>query len=772
MDERRRDSYFFMRLERDRCFIVSFATLACIILSLSVGLAMGKETVYTHFLYVPILLAAVWYYKKAIYVALFLSAIHILITYSASGFTLGPYIRAATFMLMAYVIGQISELRAKGKKELEKEERLSGNIITTIPDSLLVLDSDLRIKSANRTFYDTFQMKPEKVIGGSIGEILKDKEEKLNSELKKLFGTALTLNNFELPYQIQGQGERIFNVRARGIFISPEEGAGELVVIQDITERKKAEEGIRRLNEDLEQKVAERTKELAIANKQLQEISQAKSEFLASMSHELRTPLNSVIGFSEILHEKTFGGLNEKQTRYVSNIHTSGKHLLGLINDILDLSKVEAGKIELKYDKFPLAEMLSECQTLVNTMASKKGISLGFKVEDGLSTISADPTRFKQIMYNLLSNAIKFTPDGGVVNVDAKLVNGFAQVSVKDTGIGIAKGYQAKVFEDFYQVDSSYSKQYKGTGLGLPLTKKLVGLHGGKIWVESKPGKGSTFSFSIPLHAGEEIFEAPAVEEERVSAAVKEEGKPTILVVEDEKQASELLTIYLEEVGYQVVCAYDGEEAIEKAKEIKPSIITLDVILPKKDGLKVLQELKSLPETKDIPVIVISIVESKELGLSLGAADYLVKPIDKKELIRKLGDYSFTTKVKEKPVSILVVDDNPKDVELLSSILEPEGFGVIKAYGGKEGTELAIERQPDAIILDLLMPEVSGFEVVRRLREHPRGRNIPIFIYTIEDLTEGEMELLNDHVISVMQKGKCSKEDLLKDIKKVMRGWK
>jgi signal transduction histidine kinase/CheY-like chemotaxis protein len=519
--------------------------------------------------------------------------------------------------------------------------------------------------------------------------------------------------------------------------------------------------------EDLEQKVSERTRELAIANKQLQEASQAKSEFLANMSHELRTPLNSIIGFSEILQEKTFGDLNERQKRYVSNIHTSGKHLLGLINDILDLSKVEAGKIELNYEEFPLKEMLSECQTLVNTMASKKNISLGFKVADGLSTINADPTKFKQIMYNFLSNAIKFTPDGGTVNVAAKPENGMVQVSVKDTGIGIAKGHQDMIFEEFYQVDSSYSKQYKGTGLGLPLTKKLVELHGGEIWVESEPEKGSTFSFSMPLRAEKELIEAPAVEEEKVS--IKEEGRPTILVVEDEKQASELLALYLEEAGYQVVCAFDGVEAIEKAKELKPSIITLDIILPKKEGLDVLRELKSLPETKDIPVIIISIVENNELGLSLGAADYLIKPIDKKELIRKLGDFGFATKVKEKPVNILVVDDNPKDIELLTSILEPEGFGVIKAYGGKEGIDLAIEKQPNAIILDLLMPKVSGFEVVHRLKKHPKGKDIPIFIYTAKDLNEEEKQSLNDNVISIMQKGKYSKEDLLKDIKRVRK---
>lgn len=621
-------SAFAKRNDKILILLINIAVAACVIFAFYVSYVIHKEIVYTHFFYIPIMLAGLWYYRKAVYMAMFLGAVHVLMTYYFIGFDDSIKIleclqRATIFFVVAYVIGFISEKRIK------------------------------------------------------------------------------------------------------------------------------AEDG------------------LATANKRLRMVSQAKSEFLANMSHELRTPLNSIIGFSEVLLEKTFGDLNEKQMRYASNIHTSGKHLLELINDILDLSKIEARKIELKYEKIPLKETLSECQTLVKSMASKKNISLEFEVEELPFIISVDPVRFKQIMYNLLSNAIKFTPDGGIVNVDATHVNGMLQISVKDTGVGIAKKHQEKIFEEFYQVDSSYSKKYEGTGLGLPLTKKLVELHGGKIWMESELEKGSTFSFTIPQRLEEGISEAPAVE--AIPAPVKEEGKPTILVVEDEKQASELLTIYLEEAGYQVICAFDGMEAIEKAKELKPSLITLDVILPKKGGFEVLQELKSLPETKDIPVIIISIVQNEELGLSLGAAAYLIKPIDKKELIHTLGDFSFTTKVKEKPVNILVVDDNPKDVELLTSILEPEGFGIIKAYGGKEGIELAIERYPDAIILDLLMPDVSGFEVVHRLKGDPRAKDIPIFLYTIKDLSEEEKKSLNDHVISIMQKGKYSKEDLLQDIKKVGR---
>lgn len=529
--------------------------------------------------------------------------------------------------------------------------------------------------------------------------------------------------------------------------------------------KEKEREELIRWNKRLEEKVEERTRELDITNKQLQEVSQAKSAFLANMSHELRTPLNSIIGFSEILLEKTFGEMNEKQTKYANNIYTSGKHLLTLINDILDLSKVEAGKIELKIEEFSLQEILTECQTLVKSLAGKKNIWLEVKIE-GISTIKADPVRFKQIMYNLFSNAIKFTPDKGRVDVTAKPVDEMVQITVQDTGIGIAKEHYEKVFDEFQQIDSSYSKQYQGTGLGLPLTRKLVELHGGKIWLESEPGKGSTFTFTIPQGKGSGVRSQGSGEEEILTPEEKG-GGPVVLVVEDEEQARELLTVYLEEGGYQVAYAVDGEEAIKKAREIKPYAITLDVILPKKSGFEVLQELKILPETRDIPVIIVSMIDNKEQGLGLGAVDYLIKPVDKNRLTLSLEKHNFTTKAKEKAINILVVDDNPQDIELISSMLEPEGFGIIKAYGGEEGIEIATEKQPDAIILDLMMPEVNGFEVVQILKKDKRTKNIPIIICTSKDLTKEDMQLLNSNIVSIMQKGKCSKEELLEELKKI-----
>ncbi len=530
--------------------------------------------------------------------------------------------------------------------------------------------------------------------------------------------------------------------------------------------RERTEE-LRQVNEKLMQEIAERKKaevELAKSRDEAIRLAKVKSLFLANMSHELRTPLNSIIGFSEVLLDQTFGSLNEKQTKYTNNIHASGKHLLALINDILDLSKIEAGKIELKLEDVSIKELLDECHTLVKTMASKKSLLLDFMVE-GISTVTADPVRLKQIMYNLLSNAIKFTPDNGKVSVEAKIVNGMVQISVRDTGIGIAKEDMGKVFEEFRQIDSSYAKRYQGTGLGLPLTRKLVELHGGKIWLESEPGKGSIFTFTIPQSGERRNFDTE--DTKNTEDILITNGKPVILVVEDEKQTRDLLTIYLEEAGYQVAYAIDGEEAIIKAKEIRPYAITLDIILPKKDGFVVLKELKTIPETKDIPVTIISVVDNKELGLSLGAAEYLMKPVDKKELARKLEKYSL--KEKKEGINILLIDDSPEDVELLTSFLEPEGIKVIKAYGGEGGIKLAIEKQPNVIILDLMMPEVSGFEVVQRLKKDERTKNIPIIICTGKDLTEEEKDLLSSNIVSIIEKGKCSKEEFLKGLEKIGR---
>ncbi|MBM3240109.1 DUF3365 domain-containing protein [Candidatus Poribacteria bacterium] len=396
--------------------------------------------------------------------------------------------------------------------------------------------------------------------------------------------------------------------------------------------------------DNLEHEVAQRTAQLQQANAELEKANKLKSEFLANMSHELRTPLNSIIGFAEVLRDGLCGELNPEQMECVLDIHNGGQHLLQMINDVLDLSKIEAGKMELHCEVFSLSTTLDGILSVVRDMANRKKLSLQVNAPDNLPDIYADPVKFKQLMYNLLSNAIKFTPEGGSITIDVSCENDEFLISVTDTGIGISPEDQLYLFDKFKQVDSSYARQYEGTGLGLALTKRLVSMHGGDIWVESEPGKGSKFSFTLPARTPKTFFiqEKPSVTLEFTEPpeAKPSGGEPrkTILVAEDNLQAAQLLTIHLIEAGYNVVVARDGEEAVKKAREVKPFAITLDVMLPQKDGWQVLQELKNFSATKNIPVIIVSIVDEYDIGFSLGAVGYLVKPVDKKQLLQTLAE--------------------------------------------------------------------------------------------------------------------------------------
>lgn len=500
-----------------------------------------------------------------------------------------------------------------------------------------------------------------------------------------------------------------------------------------------------------------------IQNKKVEAANKAKSEFLANMSHELRTPLNAIIGFSEVLRDKLCGDLNDEQMEFSMDIHSSGQHLLQMINDILDLSKIESGKLELKYEEFEIGGAVDAVLITLKGIASKKSLAIETTLHNPAARLFADPVKFKQILYNLFSNAIKFTPENGKITIHTAAIKeekDCIEVEVTDTGIGIAPEDYPKIFVEFSQVDSSHSRKYEGTGLGLALTKKLVELHGGKIGFESRVGIGSTFRFTLPVNP----FIPLGKQKEDVCLLKRPAGYETVLVVEDDPKTSELLCVFLNKSGYQTITAFDGKDALQKARAFKPFAITLDVMLPKKDGWEVLKELKEDKDTKNIPVLVISIIDNKDIGFGLGATDYLCKPVSRSELLSKLASYGLPPIVNNSQTRVLIIDDEPKSIELFSTLLISEGYEVLKAYGGKEGIDKAFQYKPDLILLDLMMPEVSGFDVVDKLKTSPETNTIPIIVITAMDLTQRDKEKLNHCVSLVVKKGTYSNERFLKDI--------
>jgi signal transduction histidine kinase/DNA-binding response OmpR family regulator len=551
---------------------------------------------------------------------------------------------------------------------------------------------------------------------------------------------------------------------------------------------------LREYSRTLENKVEERTKALRLineelyrTNQQLEAVSKMKSEFLANMSHELRTPLNAIIGFSEILCEQSFGQLNDKQFKYAQNVVVSGKHLLHLINEILDLTKVESGKMDLHLETFSVNDAITEILSFAQSLASKKEITVRRQFSSKLVTITADLKKFKQIFYNLLSNAIKFTPEGGLVEVITDCVGDFemsddehfvrrryAEFCVKDNGIGISPEDQGRIFQEFHQVDGSYSRQYEGTGLGLALTKKLVELHGGSIWVESEKGKGSAFYWTLPI-TQDNIFEpvrqlaarqnkGPESEQAKESSA----SKDCALVVDDDPQSADLLRTYLEEVGYEVATADSGSKALHLARSLHPSVITLDVMLPDTDGWRILQELKLDKETADIPVIITSALPDEKTGAELGAAGYVVKPISRNELLSRLQ----AVRKKEpngQTSNVLIIDSDPHFSHILSSMLEDHLFSVIRAYSGLQGIESIQKLKPDLIFLDAKLPDIGGVELIEFLKMDETTRDIPIIVLSEHDLSTEEKDSLNGKVEGVAKKDRNISHHLLSELNRVER---
>jgi signal transduction histidine kinase/DNA-binding response OmpR family regulator/CHASE3 domain sensor protein len=529
-----------------------------------------------------------------------------------------------------------------------------------------------------------------------------------------------------------------------------------------------------------------RNEEVALKNEELEHASRMKSEFLANMSHELRTPLNAILGFSEVMYDGVLGELTEEQMNIIKDINDSGRHLLSLIDDILDLSKIEAGHMAVDPELIDLAGLLNNSLTIVRERASNNHVTLKADISPEIDKAVLDERRVKQIVYNLLSNAVKFTREGGQVTLSAHirkpeeintvpapgyrvlpllppLRERYVEISVADTGIGIESKSLEELFQPFTQLDSDLSRRYAGTGLGLSLVLRLARLHGGSVAVQSAPGHGSHFTVWLPIlhHDEANVLSVPR------PSPVLPDGRQ-VLVIEDDQKAADLIRRQLEEAGFIVSNAVTAEDALSMARATPPALITLDILLPGIDGWEFLGQLKSEPALAGIPVVIVSVAADNKRGISLGAAGILQKPIGRTELIDTIEALGFSAS--DRRSRVLVVDDDPKAVELLATQLESsQRFEVLRSYGGQEGLQVAERDEPDLIILDLMMPGTNGFEVVESLKAQNRTRHIPVLIMTAKQLTAEDKRRLNGDVKSILYKADFNHGRFLNEVHRALR---
>jgi PAS domain S-box-containing protein len=529
--------------------------------------------------------------------------------------------------------------------------------------------------------------------------------------------------------------------------------AGYLLITRDVTKQQALEEDLHLKNEELQEQ-----------NRRVMEASRAKSEFLANMSHELRTPLNGIIGFAELMHDGRVGAVSAQHKEYLGDILSSARHLLQLINDVLDLSKVEAGNVELRPESVDLAQIVGEVRNILRTLAARKHISIHTRIDPDLGRIFIDPGKLKQVLYNYLANALKFTREGGQVRIRLMAEDeGAFRLEVEDTGIGIRPEDISRLFVPFQQLDSGTQKRYPGTGLGLALTRRVVESQGGRVGVESTPGRGSIFSAVLPRMLGD----APgvAVPPPSLPVACPARG-PAVLVIEDDPDERAWLVGVLTGAGYAVETAADGAEAVARCRQRTFDAITLDLLLPDMDSREVLRGIQAEGHNEGVPVIVLTVVAERGAVAGFNIHDFLVKPVQTEELLASLLRAGLPA---DGTQTVLVVDDDPSALKIMEVTLSHLGYRPICKPDGAAGLEAAAAARPAAVVLDLMMPGIDGFEFLDRFHRTPLGRRTPVIVWTVKELSVEDHVRLRAMAQGVVLKSQGSVDFLLRELQRHLR---
>ncbi len=665
---------------------------------------------------------------------------------------------------------QVEEERMKLDQRLRDQHFYTRSLIESNIDALLTTDPRGIITDVNKQTEALTGCTRDELIGAPFKNYFTDSE-RAEASIRRVLNEG-KVTNYELTARARDGTLTVVSYNATTFHDRDRRLQGVFASARDMTELKQFEHALQQKNVELEA------------------ASRMKSEFLANMSHELRTPLNAIIGFSEVLKDGMVGELTDQQRGFIADIFGSGKHLLSLINDILDLSKVEAGKMQLDLEPVAVSSLFANSLSIIREKAAARSINLVMDIEEALGVIQADARKVKQIVYNLLSNAVKFTGQGGRVGLRAGTVprsrvgeptlgwtgrtfplaegnefTEFLEISVTDNGIGIPPEGLERLFTPFSQIDSGLSRRFEGTGLGLAMVKLLAELHGGAVAVESAVSKGSCFTVWLPLREPDFGMLTPTASMPAIVAEAAGRTR-TALVVEDDYKSAELIRVQLEAEGFEVVHAASAEAALVLAVQQPLALITLDIMLPNMDGWEFLERIKQVPTLSSIPVVIVSIVGDRARGFALGASAVVQKPISRQELYEALVDLGLFPRLPGKALTVLVVDDDPVAVELIAVGILGLATTILRAHGGRDAIEIARRELPDLIVLDLMMPEVNGFDVVDALVRRPETATIPVLVVTAKHVTAEDRAQLNGYVTAVMEKGEFEPRMLAAEVRR------